>query len=147
MDDNINAPIDPVPEPQVGSAAKETAPDYAVAHAAETLKIEEIEQEIEKTAELEKTGAEVISGEVQLPSILSDAGVQTVPGVSTPVMPSTQTPGPVLPITDDQVAAGLHVSMAKSFHWLALWCLRRLRQAHVLLKTIHGHTVRILLRK
>ena len=145
-DDTIPIDNNTSQNPTVGSTSKEIAPDYSVNHAAESLKIQEIEQEIEKTKEMESIGAEIISGEVKLPPTLTQAGVQSVSGANTPIVTS-QTPGPTMPITDDQIETGLHTDMGKSLHWLAVWCVKKLQQTHVILKKVHGHAVRILLRK
>jgi hypothetical protein len=48
-----------------------------------------------------------------------------------------------LPLTDDQIAQGLAGSMRESFHWLAEWCLRRLKQVRIGLKSVHGKLTRI----
>lgn len=49
----------------------------------------------------------------------------------------------VLPITDDQIARGLGKSIKESFRWLAEWCVRRLKQAHIGLQSIHGRLTRV----
>ncbi|KKQ01533.1 MAG: hypothetical protein US11_C0007G0026 [Candidatus Roizmanbacteria bacterium GW2011_GWA2_36_23] len=51
-----------------------------------------------------------------------------------------------LPITDDQIVAGLHAPVTSSLRWLATFALYLLRKAHLGLKIIHGHAVRILRR-
>lgn len=48
-----------------------------------------------------------------------------------------------LPISDEQIAQGLGKSIKESFRWLAEWCLRRLKQVHIGLQSIHGRLTRV----
>ncbi len=48
-----------------------------------------------------------------------------------------------LPLTDDQIIQGLQQNVTNSWRWLAQWCLRKLKQLHLILKSIHGQIVRI----
>ncbi|MEM4267146.1 MAG: hypothetical protein QW404_03780, partial [Candidatus Nanoarchaeia archaeon] len=48
-----------------------------------------------------------------------------------------------LPISDDKVIQGLHEPVTSSWRWLAELSLFLLRQAHLALRTIHGHVVRV----
>lgn len=48
-----------------------------------------------------------------------------------------------LPLTDDQIALGLQAQILSSLRWLAEWCLRQLKKAHLHLKKIHGHFVKV----
>jgi hypothetical protein len=47
-----------------------------------------------------------------------------------------------LPLTDDQIVVGLHAHIWESIKWLAVWCVRKLKKAHVAVKEIHGRLVR-----
>ncbi len=51
-----------------------------------------------------------------------------------------------LPITDDQVMAGLQEPLSSSFRWLAEFALFLLKRAHLTLKKLHGHVVRVIQR-
>lgn len=65
-------------------------------------------------------------------------GVQ--PGQANIPMPTATV---ALPITDDQIAQGLGTSIRESIRWLAEWCVRRLKQVHVGLKSVHGKLIRV----
>ncbi|MBP9691513.1 hypothetical protein KBD81_05550 [Candidatus Woesebacteria bacterium] len=51
-----------------------------------------------------------------------------------------------LPISDDQVMEGLQKPLSSSFRWLAELALFMLRRAHLNLKKLHGHVVRVIQR-
>lgn len=96
-------------------------------------------QEIELPKEVASVGVKAQPTTVQLPSNVQNLGVQTV-GQSGPAGQATTV---VLPLTDDQIAQGLHQGITSSFRWLAEWCIRRLKQVHMGLKTIHGKLMRV----
>jgi hypothetical protein len=48
-----------------------------------------------------------------------------------------------LPITDDKVIEGLHKPITSSWRWLSELSLYLLHHAHLALRTIHGHVVRV----
>lgn len=91
-----------------------------------------------------------------LPKEVASAGV-TIRPTTIPIPPPAAslgvTPGPsniplptatvVLPLSDDQIAQGLGKSISTSWRWLAEWCLRRLKQAHVGLQYVKGRLVRV----
>jgi hypothetical protein len=52
-------------------------------------------------------------------------------------------PAVSLPLSDDQIATGLKQSIWSSWRWLAQWCVRKLKQVHMGLKTIHGKLTRV----
>ncbi len=91
----------------------------------------------------------------EIPREVASAGVKAYPTtvpIPKPVQQMGVAPGPAniptpaatvtLPITDDQIAQGLGKSITESFRWLAEWCIRRLKQAHMGLKYIQGKIVR-----
>lgn len=95
--------------------------------------------------------------ETELPKEVAQAGVKIHP-TTVPIPPNvTQlgikpaganipqaTPESIaLPLSEDQIAQGLHESVVSSWRWLAQWCIRRLKQMHVGLKTIHGTLTRV----
>lgn len=51
--------------------------------------------------------------------------------------------GPKLPMTDQQIVDGLKKPMSMSAHWLSLFLLYILQQAHYTIKVIHGSVKRI----
>jgi len=80
--------------------------------------------------------------EVELPKEVVSAGVKTQPTVINLPKPITQMgvkpAGPnigfgtgstvVLPLTQPQITQGLQKSILDSWRWLAVWCIRRLKQ-------------------
>ncbi len=117
-----------------------------------------ISKEIEGGVGLGEPGLrDVAGGEVELPKEVASAGVNVRPttvSIPQPVaqlgvkptganVPAQPAPAVALPLTDDQIAAGLHQSIASSIRWLAEWCVRRLKQLHMGLKYIHGKVMRI----
>lgn len=71
--------------------------------------------------------------------------IQTLADTPAPaaVVPLPAIPTVQLPVSDDTVARGLHAQAANSLLWLALWCVKKLKKAHILLKVIHGKVVRV----
>lgn len=78
---------------------------------------------------------------IELPPDLRQIGLQST---SSTKFPSYQTV--VLPISDDKVLQGLHAPIYSSFRWLATLAMYILQKAHLTLKTIHGHVVRVIRR-
>lgn len=79
--------------------------------------------------------------EIRLPPDLKTMGVST-PAV-TKAVSDTATTSPTLPLTDDQIALGLQAQILSSLRWLAEWCLRQLKKAHLHLKKVHGHFLKV----
>jgi hypothetical protein len=79
---------------------------------------------------------------IELPPDLRQAGVTQSPQDQT-IPPITDDQSVPLPLTDDQIGAGLRQKPASSYRWLAEWCVRQLKLIHIHLKNIHGHFVRI----
>ena len=48
-----------------------------------------------------------------------------------------------LPLTDDQIGAGLDGNVKASGTWLATWCEKQLKRIHIHLKKIGQHFVRV----
>lgn len=96
-------------------------------------------QEIEISKEVVAAGVKAQPTTVHLSTNVQQFGVQPV-GQSGPAGQATTV---VLPLTDDQIAQGLHQGITSSFRWLAEWCIRRLKQVHVGLKYIHGKLFRV----
>ena len=101
--------------------------------------IREVPQEIEIPKEVSQAGVE-IHGVVDLPPDLKKLGV--TPAASQ--MPFTIPPATItLPISDDKILAGLKAPLTSAIKWLAVWCLKRLKVAHLILKSIHGKIIRV----
>lgn len=49
-----------------------------------------------------------------------------------------------LPISDDKVIIGLHAPVSSSLRWLATFAIYLLARAHLGLKVVKGHVVRVL---
>lgn len=125
----------PIATSPVGSTAKEVAP----MRNAESPLIQEVGKEVALPPEVEHAGVRVKSDTIELPPRIQQSGVSAVG----PAAPSTPQPPTVsLPLTDDQIAQGLSESIFSSIRWLAEWCERQLKSAHMVVKKIHGKTVR-----
>lgn len=96
---------------------------------------EVVEHELEKeVAPFIKKRAETI----KLPPDLKKLGLQTSSTSQFSSLPTVN-----LPISDDKVISGLHAPITSSLRWLATLAIYILRQAHLGLKVIHGHVVRV----
>lgn len=51
-----------------------------------------------------------------------------------------------LPISDEKIIQGLQQPVTSSWRWLAEWSNFLLRRAHLTIKVVHGHIVRVLSR-
>lgn len=121
--------------PPTPGLTKEAEPPVA---ALETPDLEEIVADVELEPELEAAGVEKQSETIVLPPDMKKMGVKAV-GHTQPAQPATVIP---LPLTDDQIEVGLHAQIISSLRWLAEWCVRQLKKAHLHLKVIAGHAVR-----
>ena len=96
-------------------------------------------QELELPKEVAAAGVRIQPTSVPIPPAVANMGVKPS-GNNIPV----QTVSAVtLPITDDQIAAGLHVSLVNSLRWLSEWCVKRLKQLRVAVSSIGGKNVRV----
>lgn len=102
--------------------------------------IRTIAAETELPKEVASAGVTMHPTSIPIPPKLSHIGVKPAGNnVSAQPKPTTV----ALPLTDDQIAQGLHQGIKSSWRWLAQWCLRRLKQLHVGLKTIRGKLIRV----
>ncbi len=98
--------------------------------------------EVELPKEVEKAGVTIVRETIEIPPDIKKLGV-TPAGASTPVV-TTATPAPVaLPISDKEIITGLNEQILSSLRWLAVWCVRKLKKAHIALKNIHGKIIRV----
>lgn len=96
-------------------------------------------QEIDLPKEVSAAGVKVQSTVVPLPPTMSQMGVKPA-GVNV----SLGTGATVsLPLSDDQIVQGLHQDITTSWRWMAEWCVRKLKQLHLVFKYIHGKLVRV----
>lgn len=111
------------PQPS-GSMAKETGPHISFA---EVPLMQEVGQETPLSNEVTKAGVTIQPTSVTLPPSMQTLGVKAV-GLTASAVAATATVS--LPLTDDQIARGLHQSIMSSWRWLAEWCVRQLKQLH-----------------
>lgn len=100
--------------------------------------VEVTAREIEPAKEPKEAGIELKKEEIKLPLSVEKMGVQP----SGAAMPTPPAPVVTLPLTDDQVVKGLAFPILSSLRWLAEFCLRQLKRAHIGLKRVHGKIVR-----
>ena len=100
--------------------------------------VEEVLSDVEITPELEQSGVVGHKETIDLPPDVKGMGVEAV-GPAQPVMTTGTTN---LPLTDNQIAQGLKARILSSIRWLAEWCVRQLKKAHVHLTNKSGHAVR-----
>lgn len=101
--------------------------------------------EMEMPKEVKEAGVEKVSESVDLPPDVKKMGV-THSGAASVTVSGAQAAAlqVVLPITDQQVVTGLRENdVTNAFHWLAVWCVKKLQKAHVALKIIRGKIVRV----
>lgn len=103
--------------------------------------VSEMTTEVEISPEVEKAGVTAYKETIELPPDIKKLGIAPT-GSATPVV-TTVVPPVVLPISDDKVVAGLHARLLSSLRWLAVWCIKKLKKAHIILKIIHGKIIRV----
>lgn len=135
--DTSSVPVSAQPVSATSTGLKEQEPAATVS--AET--VAEISTEIEVGQEVEKAGVRRIGETIELPPDIKKLGV-THAGASVPVG-SVALPGVALPISDQQVVTGLHAQVLSALRWLSVWCIKKLKKAHVALKVIHGKVMRV----
>jgi hypothetical protein len=96
-------------------------------------------QELDLPKEVVSAGVRMQPTTISIPPPIAKLGVQAS-GSNVPVQTS---PAVVLPLTDDQIAKGLHEGINNSVRWLAEWCMRRLKHLHYTLKSVHGSLIRV----
>ncbi len=96
------------------------------------------EQEVEVSPEVVSSGVKVQPTAIPIPPQVSQLGVKPV-GENIP----TAAPDVNLPLSDDQIVAGLKQGVWSSWRWLSEWCVRKLKQVHTGVKNIHGKLTRV----
>ena len=132
-DDNVQTQT-PSPQAQSGPGLGEK--EKEVVGSKEVIR--EVGKEIEPPKEVEEAGVKLKKEEIKLPPSVEKLGVKP----SAPVAPPPS-PAVTLPLTDDQVMKGLASPIISSLRWLAEFCLRQLKKAHLTLKKVHGKIVRV----
>ena len=107
------------------------------------LQLSEIRKGLELGQEVKEAGVELLTHEeLELPPSVKQMGVTKIETeVNLP-----QTAPVVVPLADDQIVKSTGASVWASLTWLAQWCLRQLKKAHVKLKKVHGKIVRVVVK-
>lgn len=106
-------------------------------------KITEINNEVEISHEVADAGVKKTGEDsIELPPDITKLGV-TPSGASQAVASTTVQPTVNLPIPDEKVFSGLSTNVSYAVHWLSVWCLRKLKKAHLTLRVFHGKIVRV----
>lgn len=92
------------------------------------LPIQEIRKELELPKEVVSAGVRTQPTVVNLPKPIAQMGVKPTGNNVGFGTGSTVT----LPLTQPQIAQGLKKSIVDSWRWLAVWCIRRLKQLRFL---------------
>lgn len=82
-------------------------------------------QEVEVSPEVISAGVKVQPTTIPIPPQVQQMGVKPA-GQNVPA----GAPAVTLPLSDDQIARGLKQSIWSSWHWLAQWCVRKIKQLH-----------------
>lgn len=123
-------PVNPKPSiPQApvrisGSGGKEVESGLVGLGSFEIPDLTEIGKDIELPKEVERAGVKVTPTVATVPPALRNIGVKATgqSAQTTAVQPQT------VPLNDDQISQGLKQSLTSSWHWLAEWCVRKLKQ-------------------
>ena len=110
-----------------GSLAKEK--QEAVLGGLENPSLKEVGKEGDLPPEVTGAGVRMHPTNVPLPQPVQQLGVKQV-GMTTVQQPAAVS----LPLSDDQIAKGLHQSITSSWRWLAEWCMRKLKQIKKIIK-------------
>ncbi len=103
--------------------------------------VQEISSEIEVSPEVEQAGVKGFRETIELPPDVKKLGVTPASQPLASLPPSL--PQVTLPLSDSAVVTGLHASLLAAIRWLATWCIKKLKKAHIALKTVHGKVIRV----
>jgi hypothetical protein len=126
------------PSGGVGSTAKETEGTIGMTQN-ESFPLTEIGKDIDLPKEVVAAGVSFQPTVVTIPPKVSQMGV--APAGQNITVSSGATVS--LPLTDDQIELGLKQNVTSSWRWLAVWCVRKLKKLHIVLKKIGGKTVEV----
>lgn len=130
-----NPKVDNATVTGIGIGTKEVEPGGALSEATQGAGSSESMLPKEVTA----AGVRVHPTSIPIPQPVAQMGV-TPAGKNVPPPP---VPAVALPLTDDKIAEGLKQTITSSWLWLAHWCLKKLKQIHLGIQSIHGKTVRV----
>lgn len=128
----------PVPTVSIPAGGKEKEPIKT----GNTELVSETTGDAELAPEMEKAGVIQFKETIELPPDMKKLGLGPA-GASVPFTSLTAIPPVVLPISDQQVVTGLQANVSSAIKWLATWCVKKLKKAHVALKIIHGKIIRV----
>lgn len=149
---SVNSNV-PAPQPNAGNTRKssddtqnsafshgnkETAPIGGIPDQREGLS-DASGQEFELPKEVQSAGVRIQPTTIPIPAPVAKLGV-AASGANIPVQTTSTV---VLPLSDDQIAIGLHEEVTNSMRWLAEWCVRKLKFLHITLKNVHGTFIRV----
>ncbi|MBI4130554.1 hypothetical protein HY468_04510 [Candidatus Roizmanbacteria bacterium] len=122
------------PATQQSGGSKEVEMPTIVEAPIETVPEFQIPKEV--SPHLKKVGETI-----ELPPDLKQMGVTNAPQYTPVTAPAQNTPQ--LPLTDDQIGAGLQSDFSTSFRWLAEWCLKQIKRLHMHLAKVGAHFIRV----
>lgn len=125
------------PAGAVGTAFKEGEP-AGVSAGSESLPLSEIGREVQISPDVRAAGVKVVPQIVPVPPQLTNHGVVPT-GNNVPLGNGSSIK---LPLSDDQIAQGMETDVKNSWMWLAVWCIRRLKQIHITVKLVKGKLMR-----
>jgi hypothetical protein len=120
------------------SSAKEAEGGIGMA-SGELPTLHEVGRDIDLPKEVAAVGVHIQPTVVAIPPKVSQMGVAPA-GANVTVASGASVS---LPLNDDQIATGMKQGVTSSFRWLAEWCVRKLKQMHIILKNIGGKTVEV----
>lgn len=103
--------------------------------------VKEITPTMEIPREVESAGVSEVGKPTELPPDIRRFGVSHSGANTQIVIPAS--PNVTLPISDQQIVVGMHAKITSAFRWLATWCIRKLKKAHLTLKIVHGKILRV----
>ncbi len=126
-------------KPEVVSYSVESEPIPARSEIKSEAKIDVVETEPKiEDKELEKF-VKVENHKIELDPALKKAGLQVIDSSSLDPRHNVK-----LPISDKNIVEGLNKPVNSSWRWLAEIAVFMLKRAHISLKKIHGHIVRVI---
>lgn len=132
-------PQTPVPPIGRGIGGKEREVLSQVESALEEpLQLEEM-----VSKEVREVGVEIHPTTIELPPDLRKIGVSPSGSTASVVHQGGTSPSVSIPLSDQQIVVGLGGSIWSSVRWLAEWCLRQLKRAHIVLKVVGGKVMRV----
>lgn len=136
--DNVQASQSGAVSPPVTSGISK---EHELASVGVEEQFKEVTPKLEVPEDVEKAGVRKIGETIELPPDVTKLGV-THAGPTTPVA-TTTLPPVTLPISDKQVVTGLGGQITSALSWLAVWCVKKLKKAHLALKVVHGKIMRV----